>query len=61
MGFKSEWVMKGKNFTDPHNPMPRPQSREEYIKAAIEKNNDDWERNERAARVRSLIGQATRQ
>ena len=60
-GFKAEWVTKGKNFTDPHNPSPRPQSREEYIKAAIQKNQDDWETNERAARVKALIGQATRQ
>ncbi|WP_434733746.1 hypothetical protein NL154_05600 [Rhizobium sp. YTUHZ044] len=42
-GFKAEWVMKGKNFHDPNNPMPRQQSREEYIRDAIRRNNDDWE------------------
>lgn len=60
-GFKAEWVMKGKNFTDPHNPSPRPQSREEYIKAAIEKNNDEWESNSRARQVRQLMSQAVKQ
>lgn len=60
-GFKAEWVLKGKGFIDPHNPMPRQQTREEYIAEAIRKNNDEWEGNSRARDVRSLISQATRQ
>ncbi|MBX5089371.1 hypothetical protein [Rhizobium lentis] len=43
-GFSHEWVnKKGSGFHDPHNPMPRQQSREEYIRDAIRRNNDDWE------------------
>lgn len=61
VGFKAEWVLKGKGFIDPHNPMPRQQTREEYIAEAIRKNNDEWEGNSRARDVRSLISQATRQ
>lgn len=60
-GFKAEWVMKGKGFTDPHNPMPRQETREEYLARAVQKNNEDWEGNSRARQVRQLMAQAVKQ
>lgn len=42
-GFKAEWVTKGKNFSDPHNPMPHQETREEYLARAIQRNKEDWE------------------
>ncbi|WP_051509088.1 hypothetical protein [Rhizobium favelukesii] len=60
-GFKAEWVMKGKGFHDPHNPMPRQETREEYLARAIQKNQDDWEGNSRAHQVRQLMAQAVKQ
>lgn len=58
-GFKAEWMTKGRNFTDPNNPMPRTETREEYLKRAIEKNKEDWE-GSADRRVASLIAAAAR-
>jgi hypothetical protein len=61
-GFEAVWVKKAQGFTDQNHPTPRqPQTREEYIREAIRKNNDEWEGNSRARDVRSVISQATRQ
>lgn len=60
-GFKAEWVLKGKGFSDPHNPMPRQETREEYLARAVARNNEDWENNERAKQLRNVISLASRQ
>lgn len=60
-GFKAEWVKKGSGFHDPHNPMPKVETREEYLARAIARNNEDWESNDRAKQARNVISLATRQ
>lgn len=53
-GFKAEWVTRGKNFSDPHNPMPHQETREEYLRRAIQAN--DWDSKPSASnRVNDLI------
>lgn len=57
-GFKAEWVTKGKNFRDPHNPMPHQETREEYLARAVQRNNEAWETSS-DRRVSNLIRLAT--
>lgn len=57
-GFKAEWVTKGKNFSDPHNPMPHQETREEYLARAIQRNNEAWEPSS-DRRVSNIIRMAT--
>jgi hypothetical protein len=52
-GFDVAWL-KGKNFSDPHNPSPRPETREEYLARAVQRNNEAWETSS-DRRVSSLI------
>lgn len=57
VGFKSEWVTKGKNFSDPNNPMPHQETREEYLARAVQRNNEAWETSS-DRRVSNLIRMA---
>lgn len=59
--FQSAWAKKGEDFRDTFNPTPVKQTREEYIRDAIRKNNDEWEGNSRARQVRQLMAQAVKQ
>ena len=59
--FQSAWAKKGEDFRDTYNPMPVKETREEYIRRSIAKNNEDWESNERAKQLRNVISLATRQ
>lgn len=61
-GFCADWIKKkGSGFSDPHNPMPRQETREEYLARAVARNNEDWENNERAKQLRNVISLASRQ
>lgn len=57
-GFKAEWMMKGKNFTDPNNPMPT-ESAEERNKRLHLQDELRWARNEgntnRQAQIQALL------
>jgi hypothetical protein len=44
-GFKAEWMTKGKNFSDPHNPMPLESPVERAQRMQLE-NDFRWARNE---------------
>jgi hypothetical protein len=59
-GFCAEWIKKkGSGFTDPHNPMPRQETHEEYIRRAIKAN--DWDSKPSADdRVGNVIRMAVR-
>lgn len=42
-GFRADWIKKPGAFTDPANPTAKTETREEYIRRAIEQNKRDWE------------------
>lgn len=50
-GFDASWMKNGKNFTDTQNPMPRQETREEYLARAKANNERDWESNAPRARA----------
>jgi hypothetical protein len=62
-GFKAEWIMKGKNFTDPHNPMPSETAEDRNRRLQLQ-NEYSWARNEgdtrRMEQVKALLSQAVK-
>lgn len=54
-GFCAEWLKrKGSGYHDPHNPMPKAETRDEYIRRSIQAN--DWDSKPSANnRVNDLI------
>lgn len=56
-GFKAEWIKKPHAFTDTNNPSAKTETREEYLRRAIEQNNRDWE-SPMARKVRELAAKA---
>ncbi|QIG76688.1 hypothetical protein EVC28_064 [Rhizobium phage RHph_I1_23] len=59
--FQSAWAKKGEDYRDTFNPTPVKETREEYIRRSIARNNEDWESNDRARQARNVISLATRQ
>lgn len=56
-GFSHEWIKKPGAFTDTNNPTAKTETREEYIRRAIEQNKKEWE-SPMARRVRDLAAKA---
>jgi hypothetical protein len=42
-GFKADWIKKPGAFTDTNNPSAKTETREDYIRRAIEQNKREWE------------------
>lgn len=56
-GFKADWIKKPGAFTDTNNPSAKTETREDYIRRAIEQNKQEWE-SPMARRVRDLAAKA---
>lgn len=55
IGFEASWIKKPGAFTDTNNPSAKTETREEYIRRAIEQNKREWEGNDMARKTAQLV------